>query len=266
MPNIKPAGFDKKTASLFLSFALRELGIRKKPKKIVFTDTLSDITRDDDRQSFGSYNPDTMTITIFRGDRHRADILRTFAHELVHHKQRVEKETLNGKTGSSTENEANAMAGILMRKFSDVEPKILKSVIKEKRRTLKNTPSDREWGTSSLVNIYKQDTPGQIHENGPAKDVTLIAVPKDKHDKSAKSFWKIGSEVYRADEAPQFDSMGHPVGKRWESTFANFAESWDEAFSEWFEKTPAWTNTLHETETTWEVVYESVLLHNKNNH
>ena len=32
------------------------------------------------------------------------------------------------------------------------------------KKTESNTPHDREWGTDSLVNIYKQDTPGQMDE------------------------------------------------------------------------------------------------------
>lgn len=31
-------------------------------------------------------------------------------------------------------------------------------------KTESNTPSDREWGTKSLVNIYKKDTPGELDE------------------------------------------------------------------------------------------------------
>lgn len=261
MANIKSEGFDINTAKLFMSFVLRELDIRKKPKKVVFTNTLSKISPDKNKPSFGAYDPDTMTITIYRGDRHRADILRTFAHELIHHKQRLKKEKLDGHTGSDTENEANALAGILMRKFSQVDPKIMKSVVTEKKKLKKNMPSNREWGTKSLVDIYKKDTPGQLTENGPAKDVTLIAVPKDKTDKAAKAFWKIGSEVYRADETPQFDVMGHPIGKRWESTYSNFIDAWDEAFSEWFEKTPAWTKDLHESDDIWNVIHESISLY-----
>lgn len=264
MAKIKPGQFDEKTAKLFISFALRELGVTKKPT-VRFTDKQSDISQKGSQPSFGAYDPNKMELIIYRGDRHRADILRTLAHELVHHAQRVNKETLDGKTGSDTENSANATAGVLMRKFSKVDPNIMKTVVKEKKIPRKNKPSSREWGTKSLVDIYKKDTPGQLNENDPAKDVTLIAVPKDKNDLKAKAFWKIGSEVYRADEHPQFDSMGHPIGKRWESTYANFAEAWDEAFAEWFEKTPAWTNTLHESleESTWNIIQESIGLYSK---
>jgi Zn-dependent peptidase ImmA (M78 family) len=48
-----------------------------------------------------------------------ADLLRTLAHELVHRKQdedgRIDHNS--GETGSEIENEANAQAGVLLRKF-----------------------------------------------------------------------------------------------------------------------------------------------------
>jgi Zn-dependent peptidase ImmA (M78 family) len=48
-----------------------------------------------------------------------ADILRTLAHELVHHKQNLDGRINyeSGETGSDIENEANAKAGVLLRDF-----------------------------------------------------------------------------------------------------------------------------------------------------
>ena len=45
------------------------------------------------------------------------DVLRTLAHELVHWKQCQMGEELDGADGSDTENQANAVAGIIMRRF-----------------------------------------------------------------------------------------------------------------------------------------------------
>jgi Zn-dependent peptidase ImmA (M78 family) len=53
-----------------------------------------------------------------------ADILRTLAHELVHHMQNLNGDELNGEDGSDTENEANAMAGVIMREFGRENPEI----------------------------------------------------------------------------------------------------------------------------------------------
>ncbi len=38
----------------------------------------------------GYYNPETMTVTVFTNQRHEKDVLRSAAHEFIHHKQNVE--------------------------------------------------------------------------------------------------------------------------------------------------------------------------------
>ena len=69
------------------------------------------------QRSFGSYDPKTDQIMISCVDRHPTDVLRTLAHELVHMAQaQISPLTgMDGATGSNVENEANALAGILMR-------------------------------------------------------------------------------------------------------------------------------------------------------
>ena len=59
-------------------------------------------------------------------NRHPMDILRTVAHEYVHYKQRVEKGVRHGSSrpGSSSENQANAKAGELMRKYGELHPEL----------------------------------------------------------------------------------------------------------------------------------------------
>ena len=77
-----------------------------------------------EHKTFGTYNPSTNEIVIVKGVRHPVDVLRTLAHELVHHKQREDGKELNGEDGSDVENEANAKAGELMRKFRAVMPEV----------------------------------------------------------------------------------------------------------------------------------------------
>jgi len=57
-------------------------------------------------------------------NRHPIDILRTVAHEYVHHKQQSEGKKLSGHAGSTSENEANAKAGEIMRKYGDLHPEL----------------------------------------------------------------------------------------------------------------------------------------------
>ena len=61
------------------------------------------------------------SVTVVVGDRHQMDIMRTLAHELVHCKQ-MESYEPDGATGSDDENEANAMAGVLMREWGQNNP------------------------------------------------------------------------------------------------------------------------------------------------
>lgn len=70
--------------------------------------------------SFGEFSDDTIHV-VAKG-RHPMDVMRTLAHELVHWKQRTENMDLDGSDGSEVENQANALAGIIMRKFGQKYP------------------------------------------------------------------------------------------------------------------------------------------------
>lgn len=70
--------------------------------------------------SFGVFENDTIKV-VSKG-RHPMDVMRTLTHELVHWKQRLEGHELDGNDGSETENAANAIAGIIMRRFAQMYP------------------------------------------------------------------------------------------------------------------------------------------------
>jgi len=108
---------NKAIASDFVKFAAKELQLQHLPKKIVLTNNSL-------QQTFGTYSPDLEELKIYAGNRHIVDILRTLAHELVHHKQREQEKVLDGGDGSVIENEANAMAGTLIRKYRYTHPEI----------------------------------------------------------------------------------------------------------------------------------------------
>ena len=104
----------------FVKFVAKELQLQSLPASIKFVG--SDYSKE--HLTFGTYRPDTNEIVIVKGNRHIADVLRTLAHELVHHKQREEGKPADGRDGSPVENEANAVAGELMRKFRYVRPEL----------------------------------------------------------------------------------------------------------------------------------------------
>jgi len=67
-------------------------------------------------------------IKIYVKDRAIIDVCRSIAHELVHHKQNLEGRLLNaakdGEDGTPIENEANSIAGIIIRKYGKTHPEI----------------------------------------------------------------------------------------------------------------------------------------------
>ena len=75
-------------------------------------------------KTFGQYDTVKKDIAVQLADRHIVDVLRTLAHELVHHKQRTITPDLDGSDGSEHENQANALAGKLMRQFGKRYPKL----------------------------------------------------------------------------------------------------------------------------------------------
>jgi hypothetical protein len=103
----------------FVRFACKQLGIEEHP-----TIDVVDSVPGSEGLTFGQYNPEIQTIYLVAKGRHPKDVMRTLAHELVHYKQDQE-DRLNaesGATGSNEENEANAMAGVVMRNYSEENP------------------------------------------------------------------------------------------------------------------------------------------------
>jgi cytidyltransferase-like protein len=109
---------ESETATIgeFIKYAIKNLGIQNPPRNLSLS---YDTNKAKEMRSFGYFSPNDNKIWVYCANRNMADILRTLAHELVHRKQdedgRISYES--GKTGSEIENEANAMAGVLLRDF-----------------------------------------------------------------------------------------------------------------------------------------------------
>lgn len=102
----------------FVSFASKRLGIKSLPN--------IETKADSEYSSFASYNPSEKKIQVVTKNRHPMDIFRSLAHELVHCKQdedgRIKDVAKEGETGSDIENEANSMAGQIMRWYAKANP------------------------------------------------------------------------------------------------------------------------------------------------
>jgi GNAT superfamily N-acetyltransferase len=108
----------------FLPIAMKYIGIDHLPK-MKFRAHI----HDDMQPTFGKYENGEHVMYVALTNRHPNDILRTIAHELTHYRQDTEHQ-LNqdsGRTGSPIENEANAVAGIVMRHFNQKYPEYLSS-------------------------------------------------------------------------------------------------------------------------------------------
>ena len=111
----------------FIQFVKNKLDIDKLPT----TSFINDREWATEKRSFGQYNPNQRHLDVYIGNRNLADILRTLCHELVHHRQNELGKLYAdaGKTGSNIENQANSLAGIMMREYGKSNDLIYESFL-----------------------------------------------------------------------------------------------------------------------------------------
>lgn len=106
----------------FVEYCAKELNLEDTPELEISYDNKDA----QDMRSYGLYTPYNNKLMVVAVNRNLGDILRTIAHELVHHRQFLDNKLTqdSNETGSEQENEANAMAGVLMRNFGKITPEI----------------------------------------------------------------------------------------------------------------------------------------------
>lgn len=127
----------------FIRFCKKELGIQSLPHIKLITDPAFVLNN----RSFGGYLPHENTVKVYCKGRVMADYLRSLAHELTHHRQ-MELNMLeleSGETGSEVENEANAMAGILLREYGQLNSDIYGLGIKGSLNEVGEGTSAYKW-------------------------------------------------------------------------------------------------------------------------
>ena len=112
---------DIRTIADFTNFAKEFLGINDGVQvKLAFE-------RTPDLKTTAYYNS-TGFLVVYVKDRAIIDVCRSIAHELLHHKQNLDGKlkdaVIDGEDGSPIENEANAVAGIIIRKYGRLHPEI----------------------------------------------------------------------------------------------------------------------------------------------
>ena len=119
----------KKILHRFYRSCVSKLELKDPPR--LRLETTPDWSRENG--SFGQYEPETNTLILATYGRHVLDILRTMAHEMTHRHQ-DEKSPLPadaGETGSPWEDQANAMAGRIMRDWAEEQPEMFDGVTLE---------------------------------------------------------------------------------------------------------------------------------------
>jgi pyrimidine deaminase RibD-like protein len=119
----------KKILHRFYKSCVSKLKLKNPPR--LRLETTPDWSRENG--SFGQYEPESNTLILATYGRHVLDILRTMAHEMTH-RQQDEREPLPadaGATGSPYEDQANAMAGRIMRQWAEEQPEMFDGVTLE---------------------------------------------------------------------------------------------------------------------------------------
>lgn len=114
--------FTNKTEKIsrdFIKWVCKKLEIDQEPKIVLD----SDKDKVDLHRTFGSTSPGDGSIWVYIDNRNTADSLRTLAHEMVHHKQYLDgvvTSDMDDETKQRIEDEANAIAGRLMREYGKI--------------------------------------------------------------------------------------------------------------------------------------------------
>jgi len=170
----------EKLVSDFIHDTANWLGIEKMP----VIELHSDPEWGEANHSFGRFDPDSHTLHVNLANRHVMDILRTTAHELAHCKQHENNPmpTNAGDTGSPWENEAHAVAGIIMRNYAEKHPELFSDApeITESASGYipKNKKEARDPRYSMAVTVDIK--PGQV-----GKEANKLALQTDSQGKPA---------------------------------------------------------------------------------
>ena len=108
----------------FLKFCQQHLDLARMPR-VTLVKKLSGMG---DQPTFAYYNMPENSVRVSYENRHIADVQRSLAHELVHARQNHlgQLGRNSGKTGSPQENEANSVAGEIMRMWAKQNPDLMK--------------------------------------------------------------------------------------------------------------------------------------------
>ena len=187
--NLADKTLNRKLLEEFLGFANKKLKIDQ-PYSVYFVDDKSNAA--DPLGKTAMYNPSSNSVYVYATNRHPKDILRSIAHELMHHKQncdgRLDKTYGEGSDVLKTlELEANE-AGYLVREFEDgreninetveqlneVAPLVAVGLVLLSSYLLTGDTSETQWKNAMIRGLDKAFKEGRITEEEAKKQAEKI--------------------------------------------------------------------------------------------
>ena len=164
---------EESSVNNFISFASDYLKLKEKPKVTL-------VKEKDDDMTTACYNPNEKTIKIMTKGRRFFDIARSIAHELVHQSQheRDGAENLDGTTGSKHEDEANTIAGRIIRIYGEKNPEFYNESLSA---TIKK--HDDPYAFAADVMKQQRDKKLPLKRRGAASARELVAAWKRRKSK-----------------------------------------------------------------------------------
>jgi 2'-5' RNA ligase len=183
----------------FLKFAINRLQELKQIKfnsypKIVLTVDKSKL------QTLANFNPNNNQIMCYTPKRLVADVYRSLAHELVHFAQNLKQEldSNSGNTGSNIENEANSIAGIIMREFGSKFPEIFVTSFDE------TVEQNDEHIDTDFDNDFENRTDKNLIQFATRfldkLDSSIVQKVKEKSTNFVSSLYKSGTNLVQESE------------------------------------------------------------------
>ena len=200
----------------FALWAIKLLEIQQAPRIKLVSDSGT--------SALGYFDPETQDIVVTVKDRHQMDIMRTLAHELVHRKQNEARE-LNGETGSPDENEANALAGVLLRWWGRKNPDQFNEGWSDKYK--RSIDCSRPKGFSQKAHCAGKKKEEDQHPNerpkGPEVKPTMPAGTVRVDVSDVYDWYKLGQHISNLDGLDK-----HDFGKGPPSTIFSFGSEEEE--------------------------------------
>ncbi len=183
----KTAKSKQNSINHFVEFAAKRLNLKETPK----INLMSGNEFKNELAALGGYDPSSKEIFVATEGRLTADILRTIAHEMVHRKQEEKGFLKNidkdGSAGSKIENQANSIAGILMREYGKINKQIYNENTKKQLELVSNLLLEK-------VNRFideakpKKDDPDVKYIDGKGKEHTIKFSSAIKYDEKHPAY------------------------------------------------------------------------------